>query len=49
MSGVVLRIMGLGLLPMATTTMSISMTYSLPFTGTGRRRPLSSGSPSSIF
>ena len=46
--GVVLRISGLGLVPMATITASTSISKAESFTGTGRRRPLSSGSPSSI-
>ena len=35
-------------MPIATTTMSQSITNSEPSIGTGRRRPESSGSPSSI-
>ena len=37
---------GLALVPMAYTTMSASISNSLPGSGTGRRRPESSGSPS---
>ena len=39
---------GFALVPMATTTRSQSTTNSDPSTGTGRRRPEASGSPSSI-
>ena len=43
----VLRISGFGLVPMAMMTVSTSSTHSEPGTGTGLRRPLASGSPSS--
>ena len=46
---VVLRIRGFGLVPMAMTTVSTSRIQLLPGTGTGLRRPFSSGSPSSCF
>ena len=39
---------GFAFVPMAKTTLSVSISNSLPATGTGRRRPESSGSPSSI-
>ena len=39
---------GLALVPMAYTTMSVSISNSLPGSGTGRRRPDSSGSPRTI-
>ena len=44
---VVLRIRGLGLVPMAMTTVSTSKIQLLPSTGTGFLLPFSSGSPSS--
>ena len=40
---------GFGDVPRATMTSSHSMSYSLSLTSTGRRRPLASGSPSSIL
>ena len=46
--GVVLRMSGFGLVPMDMTMQSTSSTNSLPSFTTGRRRPLASGSPSSI-
>ena len=46
--GVVFAISGLVFEPAATTSMSMSMTNSLPSTAVGRRRPLASGSPSSM-
>ena len=46
---VVLEIMGLGDVPSAMITVSVSISNSLPGIGTGLRRPLSSGSPSSIL
>ena len=42
-------IRGLGEVPSAIMTQSTSISYSLPSTGMGRRRPEASGSPSSIF
>ena len=39
---------GLALVPIAYTIRSVSKSNSLPATGTGRRRPESSGSPSSM-
>ncbi len=38
-----------GYCPTAEMTVSTSTSYSEPSTGTGRRRPEASGSPSSIF
>jgi len=46
--GVVWGMSGLGLWPMAQTTRSTSVVNSEPGTGTGRRRPEASGSPSSM-
>ncbi|MNY53055.1 hypothetical protein D3C86_1887810 [compost metagenome] len=46
--GVVERISGLGLWPMAIMTVSSSMAKTLSAFSTGLRRPLASGSPSSI-
>ena len=46
--GVVFAISGLVFEPAATTSMSMSMTNSLPSTAVGRRRPLASGSPNSM-
>ena len=45
---VVLEINGLGDVPRAMITVSVSISNSLPGMGTGLRRPLSSGSPSSM-
>ena len=46
---VVERISGLGLVPIAMMTVSTSRTQLEPSMGTGRRRPYSSGSPSSCL